>query len=287
MNRIYKVIWSKAKNCYVVVSELAHTHTKTKASLQKKPSSVLTAAVLASLLATGVPGLPMAHAEQNPKADTNYVVYDDSDATTVTLEDNSGEGTKVTNVKAGDLAAASKDAVNGSQLYETNRNVASLNRTLSQINNVAAQAQTDITRIKTQNLKLESQLNTVDTEVTTGWNATIDGAKVKTINPADNSLNFSVGKDISLTDPGNGSILVSVDSSKGTIAAGNTNVVNGGTVYTALNAEQTAREAADTTITNKIGTLDANGNYIQKDASVSSNLNTLDTQVKANADAVS
>ena len=54
-----------------------------------------------------------------------------------------------------------------------------------------------------------------------------------------------------------------------------------------LSAETQAREAADTAINNKLGTLDANGNYIQKDASVSSNLNTLDTQVKANADAVS
>ena len=35
-----------------------------------------------------------------------------------------------------------------------------------------------------------------------------------------------------------------------------------------------------------IGTLDANGNYIQKDASVSSNLSKLDTQVKTNADAI-
>ena len=54
-----------------------------------------------------------------------------------------------------------------------------------------------------------------------------------------------------------------------------------------LSAEKQARETADTAINNKLGTLDANGNYIQKDASVSSNLNTLDTQVKANADAIS
>lgn len=38
--------------------------------------------------------------------------------------------------------------------------------------------------------------------------------------------------------------------------------------------------------TDKIGTLDANGNYIQKDASVSSNLSTLDRQVKTNAEAI-
>ena len=28
MNRIYKVVWSKARNCYVVASELAKRHTK-------------------------------------------------------------------------------------------------------------------------------------------------------------------------------------------------------------------------------------------------------------------
>ena len=28
MNRIYKVIWSKVKNCYIVVSEIAKSHSK-------------------------------------------------------------------------------------------------------------------------------------------------------------------------------------------------------------------------------------------------------------------
>ena len=72
----------------------------------------------------------------------------------------------------------------------------------------------------------------------------------------------------------------------GKVEANNTELVTGGTVYTAVNAEQTAREAAVKSVTDKIGTLDANGNYIQKDASVSSNLSTLDTQVKTNADAI-
>lgn len=40
-------------------------------------------------------------------------------------------------------------------------------------------------------------------------------------------------------------------------------------------------------VSNRIGTLDANGNYIKKDGSVSSNLSALDTQVKTNADAIS
>lgn len=72
------------------------------------------------------------------------------------------------------------------------------------------------------------------------------------------------GKDLSTTfTPSDGPSdisVISVDSSKGKIEAGNTHVVNGGTVYTALNAEQTAREAADTALSNQIGTLDTKVN---------------------------
>lgn len=63
----------------------------------------------------------------------------------------------------------------------------------------------------------------------------------------------------------------------GKVENGNTGLVTGGTVYTAVN----------TALSNQIGTLIANGNYIQKDGSVSSNLSKLDTQVKVNADAIS
>lgn len=48
-----------------------------------------------------------------------------------------------------------------------------------------------------------------------------------------------------------------------------------------------ANTANITTNTEKIGSLDANGNYIKAANSVSSNLSTLDTQVKSNADAIS
>ena len=44
-----------------------------------------------------------------------------------------------------------------------------------------------------------------------------------------------------------------------------------------------ATTVVNTAINSKVGSLGTNGNYIQKDASVSSNLSTLDTQVKTNA----
>ncbi|HJI29913.1 MAG TPA: ESPR-type extended signal peptide-containing protein [Veillonellaceae bacterium] len=72
----------------------------------------------------------------------------------------------------------------------------------------------------------------------------------------------------------------------GKVENGNTGLVTGGTVYTAVNAETAARETADSSLVDKIGTLDNNGSYIQKDGSVSSNLSALDKQVKTNADAI-
>ena len=35
MNNIHKVIWSKAKNCYVVASEIARSHTKSATGSEK------------------------------------------------------------------------------------------------------------------------------------------------------------------------------------------------------------------------------------------------------------
>lgn len=50
MNNIYKVIWSKAKNCYVVASEIARSHTKS-ATGSRKIGGVTRRSLLASLMA--------------------------------------------------------------------------------------------------------------------------------------------------------------------------------------------------------------------------------------------
>lgn len=54
----------------------------------------------------------------------------------------------------------------------------------------------------------------------------------------------------------------------------------------AVEAEKTAREAEDTNLSNRIGTVTEDGNYIKKDKNVSDNLVELDKQAKANADAI-
>ena len=72
MNNIYKVIWSKAKNCYVVASEIARSHTKS-ATGSEKIWGVTRRSLLASLMALSLlcGGLGVASAEVDVKVDVS------------------------------------------------------------------------------------------------------------------------------------------------------------------------------------------------------------------------
>lgn len=61
MNRIYSVIYSEAKNGYVVVSELARRHGKQTHSRRGK--AAIAAAVLTALASVSCTGMPIAQAE--------------------------------------------------------------------------------------------------------------------------------------------------------------------------------------------------------------------------------
>ena len=196
-------------------AKAAGTQTVSLASLSKM--AVSPSSLFVSLAATGTP---------------ENVVYD-SDGKTISLNNTDGNGTKIQYVADGFLGAGSQDAVNGRQLYATNLRITDIADALSKNNSTIAQAQTDITRVKTQNITFKSDINTLKTQVTTGWNATVNGAKLKTVNPSSNMLNFTDGDDIALTDAGNGSLKVAVKAS-GKVEAGNSHVVTGDAVYQAI-----------------------------------------------------
>ena len=69
MNRIYKVVWSKAKNCYTVVSEIAKRHGK------GNRARTCAAAFLAAFVLTGVMGMSEVQAAV---INANTVTIDDS-----------------------------------------------------------------------------------------------------------------------------------------------------------------------------------------------------------------
>lgn len=83
MNRIYKVIWSKVKHQYVVVSELTRSNTK---SASRSIGKSLAAALAVLTLTTGVGVMPVWAAE--PVVDENSNVTIGAD-TTVTVEEGS------------------------------------------------------------------------------------------------------------------------------------------------------------------------------------------------------
>ena len=66
MNKIYKVIWSKVKNQYVVVSELAHSNGKQSRTARKSLRSRIAALVVCGAIAAfgvfGMPDIPSAYA---------------------------------------------------------------------------------------------------------------------------------------------------------------------------------------------------------------------------------
>lgn len=54
MNNIYKVVFSKAKNCYVVASELAKGHTKSASTKKVATLAVVGATALSVLTGGGI-----------------------------------------------------------------------------------------------------------------------------------------------------------------------------------------------------------------------------------------
>lgn len=77
MNKIFKVIYSKTRHCYVVVSELAKSHCKTAGSHTARNKTALTAAVLLALGAFSFAGIPVAQADESV-FNNDYVAANDS-----------------------------------------------------------------------------------------------------------------------------------------------------------------------------------------------------------------
>ena len=199
-------------------------------------------------------------------------------ATTISGGDVSVSNNKITNIKAGEVKENSKDAVNGDQLYNeqkarTDADTA-INTKIGTFDNSktynyidkTASISTNLTTLDTHVKKNAEDISRINTRIDT-----LDGNAVK--------YDDSTKSKITLA----GSDGTTIDQVKdGTISSTSKEAVNGGQ----LNTEQQTRIAADKAITDKIGSLEKDGNYIKKDATISQNLNKLDTQVKDNSDKI-
>ena len=127
VNKVYKIIWSRTKNCYVVASELAKSHTKgasTGRSSTALKGSALATAVLATVAVSalgiqtvqaeastvaGQTGIAITNKGSNATADTaNSIAIGIN--TTVTGDRNIGIGDNVTVEKGGSSVALGSNA---------------------------------------------------------------------------------------------------------------------------------------------------------------------------------
>ena len=110
MNKIYKVIWSEVRNCYVCVSELAKSHSKPKSrkALVQKGTAGAAAVLTAALLLTAAPAGTFAADE------VHDVSINSTDSTTDTNYDNSGAtGADSVAIGVNASAGATNDVVIG------------------------------------------------------------------------------------------------------------------------------------------------------------------------------
>lgn len=78
MNKIYKVIWSHVKQCYVVTSELAKAHGRT--STRGRTSRLAVAALTAFILTAGVTSVGLAADKDIVDKGAQQIAYDISPA---------------------------------------------------------------------------------------------------------------------------------------------------------------------------------------------------------------
>ena len=207
MNRIYQVVWSKAKNCYTVVSEIAKRHGK------GNRARTCAAAFLAALALTSVMGMSEAQAQtidadgiSNGDArialngaagmvgmvngkDASIFMYGGN--TTINKKVTIDQTGKITGVVAGAVTAGSTDAVNGGQLHAVAAEASKHSKVVNGSNINVEESEVNGQKIYKVGLNDDVRLGTIET---TGYIATKDriiadkGAQLAGINVSGNII---------------------------------------------------------------------------------------------------
>lgn len=304
MNRIYKVIFNRSLGLYQVVSEIARNHGRSSSHAERGRKSLLVPFVLSALLGLGLTGSALAEDTGTTVANAAVTVKDGdqmqgtgaaSVSSSSTKDETSGKTTttitvavpndgKVENGNTGLVTGGTVyAAVNAEQtareaeigtLDDNGSYIQKDGSVSSNLSKLDTQVKTNADAISKEKTDREAAVTAAVTNVTNTVSTLSDSA-VK----YDTDSNKGKGK-VTLAGEG-GTMITNVKD--GALSDSSTDAVTGKQLY----AEQTARTGADTDLSNRIGTLDTDGTYIKKGVPVSSNLSTLDTQVKSNADAIS
>ena len=290
MNKIFKVIWSKSRNCYVVASELAKGTSKSTSTGRMAKRAAL--AAVAALLLFPVGGYSYA-----------------------TINSATINGTSV-------ITGTQKDAdnISGTVMKATNnaRDIGNLKTAMQSVETELAQHQSVIDNLGTDKLTLSSdntlQKESYDSTTKTTTKTDVTGLKVAgsiSAESASISGTLSAGGAVnagSVNSRGNitavgtiaGQTVTATGTIKGKDLIGTNSIISQGTIAATGNISSQATVGANeivsqTNITaqNQVvgmqGVIDntlTSGNYVTAGNTVGENIVALDTQVKANADAI-
>lgn len=299
MNNIYKVIWSKAKNCYVVASEIARSHTKS-ASGSEKIGGVARHALLAlgaacaiacggfvnvgaavqreTISSAGTTSNPVLTASNlDDDAHLNTVISVVREDKLVTKDNIAGQLTDY--AKASDLSAKA-DANDVYTKTDAGNTFATKTELRSYATKTELNAKADATALddkadKTAVTELEGRVSGVEGKVTTLENTVGNDSRglVKDVNDLrtqGTTLNNALGSKADKSD---------LDAAKAKI----TNITHDATGTSVDGVTFNAGAVTGVTSINgtKIGT-PQDGKYISQDGSIWGNMKKVDTQVETN-----
>ena len=262
MNKVYKVIWSKAKNCYIVVSELTKVQGKSSAVKHIQISMMMMA-----LIVSFMGGVHNAYAYNAISAGNQAI----------------------NNLLGGKISVDSNEAINGSQLYSVQQRVIKNEKDIADIRTGNFIDQTVINNI-TNKLTDNGKIAKDDAHLVKGSTVYAEvrptnGYYVSTTNTTAGNLNALDAQTKTNTDA-IAKNTASIDNIKtgdffdqttitnvtkkltdgGEIIKDNAHLVTGGTIYTEVRP--------------------ADGTYVKTSNTTAGNLNVLDAQTKTNTDAI-
>ena len=255
MNKVYKVIWSKAKNCYIVVSELTKVQGKSSAVKHIQISMMMMA-----LIVSFMGGVHNAYAYNAISAGNQAI----------------------NNLLGGKISVDSNEAINGSQLYAVQQRVIKNEKDIADIRTGNFIDQTVINNI-TNKLTDDGKIAKDDAHLVKGSTVyaevrPTEGTYVKTANTTAGNLNALDAQTKTNTDAIDGiktgnffdqktiTNITNKLTDGGAIAKDNAHLVTGGTIYTEVRP--------------------TNGTYVKEANTTAGNLSALDVQTKTNTDAI-